>query len=212
MKDKICVLSASPKFRKGVSSLLSDLENVSTAEGDSSCDAALNTLSNFYPKVILIDIQFPTLLEIETISCILDKYPDAKILAFIPVPDYFAAIELINHGVLGVITHEIGMLELAMAIKSIANKESYFCKTIIKAIKDKYYKSPKKSIPLSITESQLLKEIATASTAAESCERLSISLEDYLMTRNTLFEKTNCTTNSSLAVYSYMTSGLPSGE
>lgn len=144
--------------------------------------------------------------EIETINCLIDKYPEANILALLPVNDYFAAIELINHGVKGVVTHEIGLHELKIAIQNVSSNESYFCESILKTIKDQYYKSPKQSISLSDEEMKLLKDIAIANTAAESCEKLSISLEEYSMTRSQILEKTNCTTNSSLAAFSFMTS------
>ena len=211
-KIKATIISANELFRKGLSHILNSTNIIECTHCDSTCDDAILFNVCNESNVILVDVQLPSMVEIELISCLVEKYSEVRIIATLPIADDFATIELINRGVRGVVTHQIGLNELKIAIQTIANKESYFSNPILKTIKNQYFNSEKKSISFTEEELKLLNEIAVANTIAESCERLTISLEEYSNTRSILFEKTNCTNNSSLAAFSFMVAGLPLAE
>ncbi len=212
-KSKICILSANGVFRKGLLQLLEGAPALSVKECECSYEVASEVINSFDPKVILVDVQLPSLIELECVKLLLESFPNCVMLALLPTADDFSIIELVSQGVKGVVTHQIGIRELVLAIKAVGQNDCYFSRPVLKKINDKYWhKNDATLINLTEDEKVILKEIASGSIMIETCASGIFTTEKYTAVRERLMEKTKCLSNAALSVYFLMINGIVTAE
>lgn len=148
--------------------------------------------------IILLDVNLPGMSGIEVCKELNAQYPDIKVLAISMFNEESFVSEILNNGAKGYILKNTGREELLIAIKTIANGESYFSKdvteTIMKGLMNQRKASSKSSAffpKLSRREKEVLKLIAQEFTTQEIADSLYISLKTVESHRSSLLSKLN---------------------
>lgn len=205
--EKVCVISSDLQFRKGITQLLNNTKSVKAFHCE--CENVTNTLteaiSNSNPSVVLIQTHLPAIQELDIIKGLKDKFPNLGVLVYSAEIDELTIVELINSGAKGIISDKTDLKQLENAILEIAENGFFFSPEIIANLTTFQTLSSQTSINLSKDEMFILKEIASGNIMIETCANGEYSSEQYEQLRATVLEKTGCTSNSGLAMFSLMT-------
>ena len=209
-RENIIILSDNPNFNSGVALHINK----------SSSDYNIKTLlcSNFEtdiiaqhdPKVIIVDVHFPEMKELYTIQQLKENFSETQFLAVVSQPDNIATLELINGNAHGVISYHDETHSITEALAKLETDGSYLGLSIKKNLFSDYLNKDNEVISthLTSTESTLLKEIASGVSSIESCDNLNLSADNYNLHRESILNKTGCSSNSGLALYTIMTLGV----
>lgn len=109
--------------REGYRRLLERRTDLRVEAEAASAEEALQRLREFVPDVIVLDLSLPNMGGIELTGRILQRQPDARILAFSMHRDPLFAAQAIRAGALGYVTKSSSPDVLIQAVYKVARKE-----------------------------------------------------------------------------------------
>ena len=109
--------------REGYRRLLERRADLRVEAEAASAEEALQRLREFEPDLIILDLSLPNIGGIELTRRILQRQPDARILAFSMHRDPLFAAQAIRAGALGYVTKSSSPDELIQAVYKVARKE-----------------------------------------------------------------------------------------
>ena len=196
---KILLADDHHMFRTGVANLLlkdTDLEVVGeAADGGEAIRLALQ----LRPDVVVMDINLPVLDGITATRQILAEYAEAQILALSSFESEDYVANMLHAGAKGYVLKEAPIEELVLAIKALANGNSYFAKVNsmkIRALAENNgrpsaSKAPAEKSTLTERELEILEHIAAEQTNKEIAALLFISPRTVETHRRNLLHKLN---------------------
>ena len=206
-KPKIIIVDDHVMFRDGLKSLI-EQQNI----GDVIAEAEngkkfLEIIEKQKPDLVLMDIEMPEMNGLEATECVLQKYPDLRVLVLSMFGDEDYYIRLINAGAKGFILKTSGKRELENGIREVAAGESHFSNELLRRIifnvgKNKTAKNQTGS-DLEFTERELevLKLLCNGLSNAEIAEQLNLSIKTIETHRSKLLLKTGIKNSISLVLF-----------
>ena len=114
-----------PVFRKGLRTLLEELEVEVLGEADSG-EAGVELALRVRPDVVLMDVQMPGLDGVEATRRLVAAWPDAQVLVLTMVADDSAVFAAIQAGALGYLLKGSGLDEIDRAVSSVAAGQAVY--------------------------------------------------------------------------------------
>ena len=209
-KVKVYIIDDHKLFVEGISSLLSEEEGLELMGYSLSAREFLSRFDEVLPDVYLVDINMPEINGIELSKIIMEKRPDARILALTMFDDYEYVEKMIKTGVNGYVLKTASLKELVQAVKTVALGEKFLGTKIQQLIFNKIgAQNPIENKPkeakthslLSDREKEILALVAREYSNQEIAEKLFISERTVQTHRKNIFSKTKAKTIVGLIKY-----------
>lgn len=203
-KIKIIIADDHTMFLQGIVSLLETEENISIVGKATNGIEVFQIIENSIPDIILLDISMPQMDGIEVTKIIKQKFPSVKILIVSTHSNVQMIAKLIRMGVDGYLLKNAEKQELLLAIETIQNGTTYFCKEVEEKNDDNNSKIKNETLQiteLSGREKEILALIAQEFTGSEIAEKTFISLNTVNTHRRNLISKLNVKNTAGLVKY-----------
>ena len=147
---KIIIVDDHPIFRKGLNTILNELENAKVVGEAGNGHELFELLKNQKADLIFMDIKMPGMDGIETTRKVLQKYPDLKVIALTMFDEIGYFNEMTDAGATGFLLKKTTQEELSNAIEKVMSGESYFSEEFMSSI-NKYFQ-PRKVPDIILTD------------------------------------------------------------
>ncbi|QHL86135.1 response regulator [Nibribacter ruber] len=200
-------------IRDGIKALLQDEDDIQVIGEAASGEELLFLLPSTPADVVVLDIKMPGMDGFETASQIKNIMPQTQVLALTMMDHEHYILQMMKAGANGYLLKSVGKMELAHAIKMVANGGSYISTEIALNLLHKYC-SPTgpghqgqgkqhTGTELSKRELEVLQLIADGLTNQEIAEKLFTSKRTIETHRQNLLEKTQTKNTASLITYAF---------
>ncbi len=202
---RLAIVDDEALFRKGMSLLLEDVEDIEVVLDAFNGQDFLDKLgdSQRLPDVVLMDMKMPVLNGIETAKVMSANFPEVKIII---LSTYFSKAFVTNMLELGVASYlaknsKIDLVE--HTIREVVDKGFYYSDEIQGIIRESMLDKKRQSkasftIQLTAREKEILQLICEQHTNAEIAKKLYISSRTVDGHRNNLLQKMNCKNTAGL--------------
>ncbi|MCY1719735.1 response regulator transcription factor [Prolixibacteraceae bacterium Z1-6] len=207
-KINIVVCDDHKLFRKGMSALLSDFDNVGEI-GEAGNGVELLKLleeSETKPHLVLLDINMPEMDGIETTKYLKKQHPEIRIVVLSMEDDTQMVSFLVNEGINGYLLKNADPEELELAIRMVMKNDFYFSSSLSGAVLDSMLTKGKvegiiKKFKFNKRELDILELICNELTAVEIAEKLSLSARTVEGYKRTLLEKSKTKNMAGLVIF-----------
>ena len=151
---KIIIVDDHIIFRKGLLTILNEIDNVKVVGEASNGNELLDLLKKQSTDIIFMDIKMPVMGGIEATKKVLSKYPETKIIALTMFEEISYFNEMIEAGASGFLLKKTSTDELEKAIELVLMDESYFSEEFISSA-SKYFKPKQKDSSINLTEREI---------------------------------------------------------
>jgi two-component system, NarL family, nitrate/nitrite response regulator NarL len=138
------------------------------------CTDALEALKKKRPDILITDINMPEMSGIEFANAVRRTNPDQKILALSMAGEKATITDMLDTGVKGYILKNTGKKELLIALKKIANGETYFSPDVAEEMNRSDETIDKRYI-LTAREREIVRYVAQGLSHTEIGEKIFIS-------------------------------------
>ncbi len=208
MRTTIALADDHVLLRKGLASLLEDLEFEVLFEADNGREFIEKLRTHKHPQVVLMDINMPEMDGYDTTLWLKKNQPDIKVLALSMFNDENAIIRMLKSGAKGYLLKDSSPSELKAAIQSLVAKGFYYSELVtgtlihtINHIDDPENAAVKEMLGLNERELEFLKLICTELTFKEIAEKMNVSPRTVDGYRDVLLEKLQCKTRIGLVIF-----------
>lgn len=208
---KIAITDDETLFRKGLSMIIEDMDNMEVLLEAGHGQDLLNQLEDRtskaqdLPDIALLDLQMPVLNGIETAKRLQANYPDIKIIVLSTHFNKAFILNMIELGAASYLAKNTNPEEMEMTIQNVAEKGFHYNDEVMKIITENMRNKtrPKASFSEQLTsrEEEILQLICEQMTANEIAEKLFISRRTVEGHRNNLLMKLNCRNIAGLVAY-----------
>jgi DNA-binding NarL/FixJ family response regulator len=208
--DKLTVLIADDHkiIRIGLRGIIQKEKDIVVAGEASNGDEVLAFLKETVVDVVLMDIDMGHTNGIETTKKIKELYPEIHILALTMHEEEEYIIEMLEAGASGYLLKDTDSVDLITALNTVAKGDSYYSQkvsaSLLKALtnlRTAPSTKPRKDIPLSEREIEVLRMIAQEYTNGEIAEKLFISIRTVDTHRRNILEKLQVKNTAGLVKY-----------
>jgi DNA-binding NarL/FixJ family response regulator len=198
-KISIYIIDDHKLFVEGIKALLSDEPEFEITGYSLSAKDFLDCMDEIDAQVYLMDINMPDITGIELAGILLQKKPEAKILALTMYDEFEFVEKMIKSGVRGYILKTANLEELSLAIKTISSGYKFFGNEIQNIVFNKYgglqelYENRKReeeNVNITPREKEIISLIAKEFTTQEIAEKLFISVRTVETHRKNIISKT----------------------
>jgi DNA-binding NarL/FixJ family response regulator len=187
MGEKIRVLLVDDHaiLRDGIESILSMVEDIEVVGGCSSGEEAINTLADYRPHVILMDILMKGMTGLEATRWIKEQDSTIKIIIISSEIKKEFVSNGIKAGIDGYVPKDVDKLTLVEAIRSVMQHKKYFNPTVTNLVFEDFYnvekgvqkKERKITKGLTTRENEVFELIASGKSNQEVADELFISIK-----------------------------------
>jgi two-component system, NarL family, response regulator NreC len=194
-------------FRDGLASLLNKDPIIELVGDAPDGKRLIQLVRDYHPDIILTDLRMPEMDGIAAIKSIVQKNPDAKIIALSTFDSDAMVIEALEAGAMGYIVKNADRTEIMEAIRMVYTGSPYYCKTtsnrLMKLIAKSEFNPYKKtgSKLFSEKEKEIIRMICEEKTSKEIGEALFMSARTVEGHRLKILEKMNVKTTAGIAIY-----------
>jgi DNA-binding NarL/FixJ family response regulator len=198
---KIIIVDDHLIFRKGLNTILNELENVKVVGEAGNGHELLELLKKQDADLIFMDIKMPVMDGIEATRKVLQKYPEIKVIALTMFDEIGYFNEITDAGAMGFLLKKTTREELGSAIEQVMAGESYFSAEFMNSINK--YMQPRKAPDIALTdrEREVLELICKGWANPEIASHLGLSQRTIDGHRAKLFEKTGAKNAPNLVMY-----------
>ncbi|MEO1449922.1 MAG: response regulator transcription factor [Bacteroidota bacterium] len=204
---KIALVDDHVLFRKGMESMLEDIQGIEVVFHAGNGQELLEKLAYQPVDLILLDLEMPVMDGLTVLPLIREQGPEIKILIIsMHQEDEFVA-GVMERGANGYLLKDAEYEELEIALQSVQRNGFYFNDQISKAMlgrlvqKQQIIPSFAASEPLTEREVEVLELICRECTTAEIADRLCLSPRTIEGYRNRLLDKTGARNTAGLVVF-----------
>ena len=189
-------------FRKGLQTILNEIDTVKVVGEASNGNELLDLLKKQETDIIFMDIKMPYMDGVEATRKVLAKYPNIKIVALTMFEEISYFNQMIEAGASGFLLKKTTTEELEKAIKLVLMDESYFSEEFMSSV-NKYIKPKLKDSNIQLTdrEQEVLELICKGFSNAEIAKMLGVSSRTVDGFRAKLFEKTGAKNAPNLVMF-----------
>ena len=203
-------------MRQGLRALLEkepDIEVIGEAEDGYS---TIELARKLKPQVVVMDITMPNLNGIEATHHITKEVPGVKVLALSMHIDQRFIEEMLKAGATGYLPKDCASEELARAIRTVLNNQTYLSPTIADIVRRDYVRQGSKADTsvfsiLTLREREVLQLLAEGKTSKAIASYLDVSVKTIETHRQHIMEKLNFHSLAELTKYA-IREGLTSLE
>ncbi len=186
----------------GLKMLIHEEENIHLVGEAINGKEVISILERESVDIAVLDVEMPVMNGIEASEIIQERFPNTKILILTMYNDQTFIRKLIEIGASGYILKNKGKEELVEAIKDIDNGKTYFGRevtnTLISGIQTVVKNKPKKEIPLTKREVDVVKLIADGMSTPQIADTLFIAHSTVETHRRNLIDKTGVPNSKAL--------------
>jgi DNA-binding NarL/FixJ family response regulator len=193
-------------FRKGLISLLKDVENIRVIiEADDGNDLSTQ-MNHKVPDLILLDFEKPLTDGFKTIEWLRTTYPSVKIILLSMITDDEMILHLIEKGINGFLLKNIPLNDLLESIYLVKDKGYYYDDRITQIMLDKLTKKKKikpSSLDIKLTnrELEVIRLIGKELKNSEIAEKLFINVRTVDRHRENIRSKINVKNTSGIIMF-----------
>jgi len=202
-KVRVIIADDSFVFRESIKSLLSQDPEISVVALASNGGEAFELCRRHKPDVVIMDVRMPVCNGIEGTKLIKKHMPEVKVIMFTTFEDQDYITEAIKYGAEGYVLKDSGQDHIRMVIKSVykgypvIHRKAFI--SMIQSISES--KTAKVQIDLSGMELQILKLVVEGKSNKQIGSMLGLSEGRIKNILSDLFEKTNTSDRTQLAVF-----------
>ena len=203
---KIALVDDHVLFRKGMESMLLDIEGMEVSFQASNGQELLDRLKQQPVDLILLDLEMPVMDGLTAMPLIRKQAPETKVLIISMHQDDQFISHLMEVGANGYLLKDAEFEELTIALQSVQHNGFYFndqvSKAMLSRLMQKQQLTPSFQLdPLTEREKEVLELICRELTTAEIADRIHLSPRTIEGYRNRLLEKTGARNTAGLVVY-----------
>jgi len=209
-KIKIYVVDDHKLFIEGIYALLSDEQSLEFVGESLSADDFLLQLDQINADVFLMDINMPDVSGIMLTKMLLQRRPDARVLALTMYDDFRHVEQMMKSGAMGYAVKSENITELIRAIKMVAAGHKYISESSRETVVNRLGSIHELEEVDHVSKSKLTKReieilllIIKEVPKKEIAERLFISPRTLETHRKNIFAKANAKTVVGLLKYAY---------
>ena len=196
-KIKVLIVDDHTLVRDGIRALLALVADVEVVGEAANGKEALEKVKELAPDVVLMDLAMPIMGGLEATRRIRREFPGTKVLALTQYDDSEYVIPIIEAGACGFVTKMVAFAELASAIQTAYNGESFLSPTAAAALVDEFQqkagvdgeRDPYQQ--LTDREREVLKLVVEGHTAREMADMLVVSPKTVEGYKTSLMAKLN---------------------
>ncbi|SEN89327.1 DNA-binding response regulator, NarL/FixJ family, contains REC and HTH domains [Mucilaginibacter gossypiicola] len=202
---RIAVVDDHTLFRQGISSLLSENEEIKIMFDASNGAVMKEKISKYpLPDVVLMDITMPLVNGYEATAWLKQNYPSVRVLALSMFEDDEPIIKMLKCGAGGYVLKESNASDLMYAIKTIA-QHNYFLNDLVsgkllRSIQDEV-KTPDPVAGLTANEIRFLELCCSELTYKEIAGNMCLSPHTIDNYRDALFQKFDLKSRTGLVIF-----------
>ena len=194
MGVKIMLADDHKIMRDGLRSLIEKLPGMEVVAEAENGRTAVKQTRRFRPDVIVMDINMPDLNGIDATRQITAELPGVKIVAFSMHSDRQFVAEMFKAGVSGYLLKDAAFDELAQAIRTVEDNQTYLgpqiAGTVIKDYRKQLLASePSDSAVPTGREREIIQLFAEGNTTRQIADRLNLSIKTIESHRRNIMEK-----------------------
>lgn len=187
-------------FRKGLKTVLNDIDFVKVVAEASNGQELLKLLKNVECDIIFMDISMPQMDGIEATRKVKELHPNIEIIALTMHENIGYFNKMIEAGAKGFLLKNTNKNEIIEALQSVANGQNYYSQEFCAFFN---IKQPTRKLNIDITdrEKEILELICKGYSSIEIADKLGISQRTVEGHKAHLFEKTGTKNTASLVVF-----------
>ncbi len=193
--DPIRVLLADDHklVRAGIRSLLERLPDIEVVGEASDGREALRLIGEHRPQIVLMDIAMPGLNGLEATRRVAKSFPDVSVIILSIYSDEEHVYQALLAGASGYLLKGAAMEELELAIRAVAQNETYLSPPVSKPVIAEYVRrtigDPRSTERLSPRQTEILQLIAEGKSMKQIALGLSISVKTVETHRSALMTR-----------------------
>jgi len=181
-------------MRDGLRSLIEKQNGMAVVGEAENGRTAIRLTRKLQPDVIVMDINMPDLNGIDATRQITAELPGVKIVAFSMHSDRQFVAEMFKAGVSGYLLKDAAFDELAKAIRTVADNQTYLCPkvadTVIKDYREQLHAlEPSDSAVPTDREREIIQLLAEGNTTKQIAHQLNLSIKTIESHRRNIMEK-----------------------
>ncbi|HEY9222182.1 MAG: response regulator transcription factor [Lutibacter sp.] len=167
-----------------------------------NCKNVLTEIENFYPDVVLMDINMPEVDGIEGLKLIKTNHPEVKVLMQTAFDDSDKIFTCIKNGASGYILKNDKPQRILQAIEEVNQGGAAMNPTIAQKVLD-YFKPTKTKNPLSPKENEVLARLADGLSYKMVADKLGVSYATINTHTKRIYEKLHISSLGQAIAYYY---------
>jgi DNA-binding NarL/FixJ family response regulator len=179
--------------RAGIRSLLERLSDIEVVAEASDGREALRLIEEHRPQIVLMDIAMPELNGLEATRRVAKTFPDVSVIILSIYSDEEHVYQALRAGASGYLLKGSAIEELELAIRAIAQNETYLSPPVSKAVIMEYVQRtgghPRSTDRLSPRQTEVLQLIAEGKSMKQIALGLGISVKTVETHRSTLMTR-----------------------
>jgi DNA-binding NarL/FixJ family response regulator len=203
-------------FRDGFKLMLSKFTDIQLVGEAADGKELVELTKKLKPNVIITDIKMPVMDGVEATKIIATKYPNIGIIGLSMFDEDDLIIDMLEAGAKGFLLKNAGKLEITEAVRTVFNREPYYCKSISHKLAgliarsqfNPYQRTEK--VDFSDREKEIIDLICKELSAKEIADKLFISFRTVEWHRLNILEKMHVKNTVGLVVYA-IKNGLSNG-
>ncbi len=202
---QLLIADSQDVFRAGLKTFLNYQVAIQIIGEANNGEVLLKKTLELKPNIVLTDAKMPILEGAYVTKEILRQLPDTRIIATAQSAKEETIIEMLDAGVLGLVSKTAHPYEIIEAIKTVYMNKPYFCNEITdkltKIVEKKFQQKPKLNIVFTDREIQIMKLICDEYTSKEIACNLSLSKRTIEGHRTRIMEKVGAKSIAGIITY-----------
>ena len=202
MAIRIFIYDDSSERRDSLKALLSLTENLKYTGEAPDCTHVLAEMEQYYPDVVLMDINMPEVDGLQGLLLIKTKYPEIKVLMQTAYDDSEKIFTSIKNGASGYILKNDKPQKILQAIEEVNEGGAVMNPAIAQKVLD-YFKPTENKSPLSPKENEVLALLAQGMSYKMVADKLGVSYTTINTHTKRIYEKLHVSSAGEAIAYYY---------
>jgi DNA-binding NarL/FixJ family response regulator len=194
-------------FRDGLALMLSKQKNIQLVGQAENGRQLVDMVLTLQPDIILTDIKMPLMDGVEASRYIIQKIPDAKIIALSMFDEENLVVDMLEAGAKGYLLKNADKQEILEALATVYENNTYYCRLTTARLASMIVKSrfsdTKKLKPVEFNEreKEIIRYICQQDTAQQIADKLFLSKRTVEGYRTRILEKMNVKNTAGVVIY-----------
>jgi len=194
-------------FRDGLALMLSKQKHIQLVGQAENGRQLVDMVLTLQPDIILTDIKMPLMDGVEASRFIIQKIPDAKIIALSMFDEENLVVDMLEAGAKGYLLKNADKLEILEALATVYENNTYYCRLTTARlasmiVKSRFSDSKKmKPVEFNEREKEIIRYICQQDTAQQIADKLFLSKRTVEGYRTRILEKMNVKNTAGVVIY-----------